>query len=148
MLSMFRTTINFWSVKLYANRTCKHCSAHNWPHLQGGGTSESAHARNLGAQTSSPHFEAKFSRWVLLPTVLPSVLYDLLLSKMTPPLPWYLSLEDGKIRFYKNGQLMRQEKGPDSGKEYGCVTSVEVAKIRDKELLRVSSEYLGFTNRR
>ena len=56
---------------------------------------------------------------------------------MTPPLPWYLSLEDGKIRFYKNGQLMKQEKGPD---EYGCVTSVEVVTSRDKELLRVSLE--------
>ena len=57
---------------------------------------------------------------------------------MTPPLPWHLSIVDGKIRFYKNGQLMRQEKGPDAGKEYGYVTSVEVATHRDKELLRVS----------
>ena len=65
---------------------------------------------------------------------------DVLLSTMTPPLPWYLSLMNGKIRFYKNGQLMLQDKGPDAGKEYGCVTSVEVAMNRDKELLRVSSE--------
>ena len=41
----------------------------------------------------------------------------------------------GKNRFYKNGQLMLQDKGPDAGKEYGCVTSVEVAMNRDKELL-------------
>ena len=59
---------------------------------------------------------------------------------MTPPLPWYPSLVDGKIRFFKNGQLMKQEKGLDAGKEYGCVTSVEVATSRDKELLRVSLE--------
>lgn len=57
---------------------------------------------------------------------------------MTPPLPWYLSLVDGKIRTYKNGKLMRQEKGEDTGKEYGCVTSVEVVRNRDKDLLRVS----------
>ena len=33
---------------------------------------------------------------------------------------------------YKNGQVMRQEKGPDAGKEYGCVTSVDVAISKDK----------------
>lgn len=57
---------------------------------------------------------------------------------MTPPLPWYLSLVDGKIRMYKSGKLMRQEKGEDTGKEYGRVTSVEVVRNRDKDLLRVS----------
>lgn len=50
---------------------------------------------------------------------------------MTPP-PWYLSLVDGKIRVYNNGELMRQEKGPDAGKEYGCVTSIEVAMAKAK----------------
>ena len=35
---------------------------------------------------------------------------------------------------------MLQDKGPDAGKEYGSVTSAEVAMNRDKELLRVSLE--------
>ena len=64
---------------------------------------------------------------------------------MTPPLPWYLSLLDGKIRIYKNGELMRQEKGEDAGKEYGCVTFVEVVRNRNKDLLRVSLGYFLLT---
>ena len=39
---------------------------------------------------------------------------------------------------YKNGELMRQEKGEDVGKEYGCVTFVEVVRNRNKDRLRVS----------
>ena len=47
-----------------------------------------------------------------------------------------LGLENGVIRFYKNGNL--QLMVTDDGKEYGSVTSVAVAKVGNKELLRVS----------
>ena len=53
---------------------------------------------------------------------------------MSPPVGWHLGLENGVIRFYKNGKLMVT----DDGKEYGSVTSVAVAKVGNKELLRVS----------
>ena len=97
-----------------------------------------AHAHKLGAQLSFRHLTSKLVFSIELSSAFS--FSDLLLSTMTPPLPWHLSLMNGEIRLYKNGQLMLQDKGPDAGKEYGYVTSAEVAVNRDKELLRVSLE--------